>query len=305
MNLKKPKFWLNKNFLSYIIFPLSLITHTINFFKKISHKKKYNIKTICIGNICVGGTGKTSLTIKINQILKDKYKTVLIKKYYTNQTDEINLLKKVGDVISKNERFESLKIAERKYNLAILDDGLQQKNIHYDLKIVCFNSHEFLGNNFLLPAGPLRESFNEIKNYDIVFLNGEHKNTIIKKRIKSVNKNLEIFEGFYNPVNLKTFNLNKNYLMFCGIGNPHEFEKTLSKYKFKIKKKIIFGDHYKLSSKEINYIKKISKKNKLQIITTEKDYLRLNPHQRNGMKYLKINLKIKNLNKLKKILSNI
>ena len=305
MNLKKPKFWLKKNFLSYIIFPLSIITHTINFLKKVNHKKKFNIKTICIGNIFVGGTGKTSLSIKINQILKNKYKTVLIKKYYINQTDEINLLKKAGDVISKNERLESLKIAQRKYDLAILDDGLQQKNIHYDFKIVCFNSHEFIGNNFLLPAGPLRESFNEIKNYDIIFLNGENNNINIKKKIKSVNKNLKIFEGFYNPINLKNFNINKNYLMFCGIGNPQEFEKTLSKYKFKIKKKVIFGDHYKLSNKEIGSIKNISKKNKLQIITTEKDYLRLNPHQRKGIKYLKINLKIKNLNKLKKILSNI
>ena len=73
MNLKKPKFWHKKNFFSYIIFPISIITHTINFLKKFNHKKKFNIKTICIGNIYIGGTGKTSLSIKINQILKNKY----------------------------------------------------------------------------------------------------------------------------------------------------------------------------------------------------------------------------------------
>ncbi len=306
MNLQKPKFWKKKNLISFLIFPFSIITHTNNFIKKFSFKNKFKIKTICIGNINVGGTGKTSLSIKINKILKKKKRTVFIKKNYLNQIDEINLLKKNGNIISNKERIESLKIAQKKkYEIAILDDGLQQKNIQYDLKIVCFNSNEFYGNKFLLPAGPLRESFNEIKNYDILFLNGENKNKNFYKEIKLINKNIKIFEGVYNPINLKKLNRNKNYLMFCGIGNPQEFERTLLKYKFKIKKKYIFGDHYKIRDEEIKFIKKISKKNKLKIITTEKDYLRLSKLQRKEIKYLKINLKIKNLNKFNKILSKL
>ena len=308
MNLKKPKFWLKKNLISYIIFPLSIITYANNFIKKFVNKKKFKIRTICIGNIYVGGTGKTSLSIEINQILKKKFKTVFIKKDYSNQIDEINLLKKNGKVIFKKERIESLEFAQKKkIEIAILDDGLQQKNIKYDLKIVCFNASELYGNKFLLPAGPLRESLNEIKNYDIVFLNGKNKNKnkSFFKEIKSIKNNIEIFEGIYYPENLKNFIKSKNYLMFCGIGNPHEFEKTLLEYKFKIKKKYIFGDHYKMSNEEINSIKKFSKKNKLQLITTEKDYLRLSPTQRIGIKYLKINIKIKNLKKFKKIISRV
>ena len=76
----------------------------------------------------------------------------------------------------------SLKLAEKKkYEVALLDDGLQQKNINYSLKIVCFNSSEFIGNGYLLPAGPLRENVAELKNYDYVFLNGETKSSKIKK----------------------------------------------------------------------------------------------------------------------------
>ena len=72
----------------------------------------------------------------------------------------------------------SLKLAEKKkYEVALLDDGLQQKNIDYNLKIVCFNSSEFIGNGYLLPAGPLRENIAELKNYDCVFLNGEVKSS--------------------------------------------------------------------------------------------------------------------------------
>jgi tetraacyldisaccharide 4'-kinase len=95
------------------------------------------------------------------------------------------------------------------------------------------------------------------------------------------------------------------YLMFCGIGNPHEFEKTLLKYKFKIKKKIIFPDHHEISRKELNNIKETAKKDRLNIITTEKDYYRLNKNQRKDLNVLKIKLEIQNLEKIKKILFSI
>ena len=80
MRLIKPKFWETKNLISFILYPLSTITYLINIAKKLSNKKKFKIKTICIGNIFVGGTGKTSLAIEINQLLKKKFKTVFIKK---------------------------------------------------------------------------------------------------------------------------------------------------------------------------------------------------------------------------------
>ena len=307
MKLKKPDFWNKKNLLTYIFLPLTIITHVINFFKKICNKKKFKIKTVCIGNIYIGGTGKTSLSILINQILNKKYKTVFIKKNYISQKDEINLLKKNGNVINKSSRISSLEHAEKmKYDFAILDDGLQQKNIRYDLKIVCFNSSEFTGNGFVLPSGPLRESIKEIKNCDIIFLNGSAKSSKkIFEQIKNLNKNIEIFEGKYVPQNINTFNKKKNYLMFCGIGNPKEFENTLLKHKFKLQKKFFFADHHKFSNEEIFSLKKIAQKNKLAIITTEKDYLRLNLKQKKNIKFLKINLRVNKLNKLKKKLLNI
>jgi len=90
MRLIKPKFWETKNFISYILYPLSIITYLINNVKKFSIRKNFEIKTICIGNIFVGGTGKTSLAIEINQLLKKKIKIVFIKKKNKKEIDEIN-----------------------------------------------------------------------------------------------------------------------------------------------------------------------------------------------------------------------
>ena len=302
MKIRKPLFWNNKNLISLSLIPVSLITFIINFFKNFLLKKNYKIKTICVGNIYVGGTGKTSLSIEINNILKKKFKTVFIKKKYINQLDERELLKINGSVFSDNDRKMSLIKAEnsRKFNLAILDDGLQDKTIKYDISIACFNSSYGVGNGLLIPAGPLRENLSMLRNYSAIFLNGEKKN----KRLFSILKefNNHIFYSNYISTNIRKFNRKSKYLYFCGIGNPEEFEYTLKKYKFNIVKKIIFPDHHNFKDKEIDEIKKIAFENKLKIVTTEKDYKRLNTKNKKNIDYLKIKLKIKNLNKFRKFL---
>ena len=90
--------------------------------------------------------------------------------------------------------------------------------------------------------------------------------------------------------------------MFCGIGNPHEFEKTLVKNKFLIKEKIIYPDHYKISNEILNKLKLKAKKENLSLVTTEKDFFRLDKSQRKNIKFLKITLEIKDINKFKKLL---
>ena len=303
MKVKRPLFWNNINIISILLYPLSLITFLINKIKKIPNKKNFKIKSICVGNLYVGGTGKTPLSIKINNILKKKYKTVFIKKKYYNQIDEQNILKSYGNLICRNHRDNALKIAtKQKYDVAILDDGLQDKSLNYNITIACFNSSDGIGNSFLIPSGPLREDISEIKNYDAVFLNGEKSNKEFSKYLKKLNNDIKVFEAKYTPTNLRSFNLNKKFLFFCGLGNPSEFERTLKKYKFKIKEKIIFPDHYDFSDMDIFSIKKLAKRKKLNIITTEKDYLRLNKKNKKNVKFLKIDLSIKNMQNFSKFL---
>ena len=300
MKFKRPVYFDNINLVSIILLPLTLITLTFNLFKKLSLKEKFKIKTICVGNIYLGGTGKTPLVLKIDKILKNKFKTVIIKKKYLDQEDEQKILKQNNNLICLDYRKKALINAVKKnYKVAILDDGLQEKGINYDISIACFNSSDAIGNGFLLPAGPLRENLGELRNYDAVFLNGEKNNIKFLKVIKKIKKKLKIFQTKYVPINLKSFDLNKNYLFFCGLGNPKEFERTLLKYKFKIKKKIIFPDHYNFSNEDIGKIKKIAKYNKLDIITSEKDYLRLNKMNKKNIKFLKVELKIKDNHRFK------
>ncbi len=296
MNLKKPKFWDYKkaNIYAYLLFPISLIVKFIKFFS-ITKPKSFKLKTICVGNIYLGGTGKTSLSIKIKKILeKRKIKSCFVKKFYSNQTDEQILLKNNGKVFLSSNRIEALKQAElENYDVAILDDGLQDKSIHYDISLVCFNNINWIGNGLTIPAGPLREDINNLKNYNHIFLNGNLENLdILKKHILKINSKINIHIGKYLPTNLDEFNKDDEYLIFSGIGNHNTFVSMMKNYGFKIVKDLEFPDHYKYKNSDIKKILELANKFNYKIITTEKDYLRLKYTNTNQIKFIKSDLQI-------------
>ncbi len=302
MMIKKPKFWDKKlpNFFAYLLIPISKVVSLFNVLKKGENLKFSNIRIICVGNIYVGGTGKTPLTIKISQLLNKKnLKSTVVKKFYKEQKDEQLLISNKTNLISKKDRKNCIKNAINKnFKYAIFDDGLQDKSIKYDLKICCFSSNNWIGNGLVIPAGPLREKINSLKNFDIVFLNGPNiNNEHIKQEILKVNDNIEIFEGRYKSINLNQIDISQSYIAFSGIGNPESFSFTLKDNNLKILKHFSFPDHYDFKKSEIDNIKKYAIKNNSKIITTEKDYLRINKELRNEISYIAMDLEIINENK--------
>ena len=298
MKLKKPNFWDYKkpNLFSFLLLPLTIPIFLKNFFTKSNGNKFEKIKTICVGNIYVGGTGKTSFAIKLNAMLKKlNFKTAIIKKYYKDQIDEQKILKKKNKLYCESERIVAIqKAVLDKNEIAIFDDGLQQKSLSYDISFVCFNIQNWIGNGFLLPAGPLRESLSSLKNYTAVILTGNNENTRhIKSQIKNYNSKIKIFDAKYAPVNLKKLGNNKKYLVFSGIGNPNTFKKTLLINKIRITKSIVFPDHYQYTNRDIRQIKQLAKKLKTKILTTEKDYVKIVELDCTEINFLKVDLVIK------------
>tara|TARA_B110000259_G_scaffold182676_1_gene226662 strand:+ start:471 stop:1412 length:942 start_codon:yes stop_codon:yes gene_type:complete len=305
MKLKKPKFWdyQSPNFLSYILLPLTFPLIINNFLLNLKKniKENHKPKKICIGNIYVGGTAKTPLTIKIYQILNNlNIKTATIKKFYKNHYDEQKMLSEKTILYCEKTRIAALnKAIKDRVNVAIFDDGLQDKSINYDLRIVCFNNIKWIGNGFLIPAGPLREKINSISKYDLAFLNGNEKdNSNLKLLLKKYNANIEIFESNYKVLNIKQFNINEKYIIFSGIGNPDSFKQTLISNNIKITKEIIFPDHHNYTQKNIDYIRLQARQFNSKILTTEKDYTKIKSYKNDDIKYLKIELDIKNEDKL-------
>ena len=312
MKLKKPKFW-NKgksSILPYILLPLSILLQILNSANKlISKKKSYrNIKTICVGNIYVGGTGKTSLSMKLYEIFSKKnIKTCFIKKDYSNQKDEQKILENKGKLFKSKKRAQSLQEAIYKnYEIAIFDDGLQDHSINYDLTFVCFNNLNWIGNGFTIPSGPLRESFKTIKDHKNIFVTGNLTNLeSIKKEILKINPQSNILTAIYVPLNLHEFDKKEKYLVFSGIGNHESFVSMLKSNGLNIIKDLEFPDHYNYSDQIIYDITSQAKKLNCKILTTEKDFLRLKGNNSNEIKFIKSELKINNENDFLNILSDL
>jgi tetraacyldisaccharide 4'-kinase len=307
MKFNKPKFWDQKkpNIFVFLLWPLSIVYKIIINLKNKKKNKFNSIKTICLGNIYIGGTGKTSLSIKIKKILdKKNIKSCFIKKLHSDQIDEIKLLDMHGKTFVAKKRLDSLKIAiSKNFDVAIFDDGLQDSSIEYDLTFVCFNNLNWIGNGFLIPAGPLRENINNLKFHKNVFLNGNDEDLEdIKTFIKNINPKIVVHESNYWPSNIEDFNKDKKYLAFSGIGNHKTFINMLRKENLNILIDLEFPDHYNYKENDINKIFLKANNLNAQIITTEKDYLRINHSKLKDIKFIKAELKIKEEDKLIKIL---
>ena len=304
MKFKKPKFWNNKNFLSICLLPLSLITIIFNILKTyIISGFRSNIPIICVGNIFIGGTGKTPLSIYIYNLLKrKKYRPAIVRKYYNSHIDEINFTKsKVGQFFYDKKRTLSISKAEsKKNNVIIMDDGLQDVSVIKDLNIICFNSSDLIGNGFVLPAGPLREKLKNVNNCQIAVINGK-RNIAFEKKLKSISNNIEIYQSKYIIKNSKKFR-GKKILAFAGIGNPRNFFNLLKDNGFKVKQEISFPDHYNYSKDEIENLISKAKEEGLTLLTTEKDFFRIKRSDFKKINYVSVDLKILNNKSFEKIL---
>ncbi len=307
MLLKKPKFWdqTSNSLLSLTLLPISWLVLFFNKLKKLKKKIKFSTKVICVGNIYIGGTGKTPLAIEICKILlKINKKPAFIKKNYKYVSDEIKLLGKTARVFTDKNRSISIKNSIKEgYNTVILDDGFQDTKIFKDFSFVCFNSTQLIGNGNIIPSGPLRDSLSSIKEADCVFFNGE-KNQQFENILLKYNSKLDFIYYKYKPI-LDERITKKNIIAFAGIGNPKNFFSLLKNENLNIKEFVEYPDHYNFNKKELLFLKNKAKNDDCILLTTVKDFMRLDDNDKENIFQLKVFVEFNNESKLKKMLEKI
>ena len=297
MKLKKPKFWDSSRFSFWAIlfFPISILFLLFSFINKYKISKKFPIPIICVGNIYVGGTGKTPLASEIFKITKSLGKNpAFVKKYYDYLKDEITMLKKVGTTFVSKSRKEAIEsLIKNKNDIAILDDGFQDYTIKKNFSVVCFNQKQWIGNGLVIPSGPLRERITAVNRSDCIVINGE-RNIKIEDQIYKKNKNAKIFYSKYKPVDINRFK-DKQIYAFSGIGNPSNFFDLLKENNLNLIGTNSFPDHYHFTKSDLEIlIKKINSEKNQILLTTEKDYFRIHDNFKTHFQYLKIELEIEN-----------
>lgn len=289
-------------FLRIILFPLVPIygaviaVRNLFFDKNILKSKKVDAKVISIGNITVGGSGKTPMVIYLTKFLKNNHKSVGVlsrgygrkSKGYLLVSDGKNILTgvdqsgdeiyqtalecKVPAAVSEKRYSGALRfLAEAKIDTLILDDAYQHRWIERDINILIFEQR-FLNNTSilnqsLLPAGNLREPFAAIERADIIILNRKFSaKTEIPEAVKKHFDNKKIFTSYYKAVGFSEIGRDIDYklsdfkgqksLIVSGIANPFSFINVLNQVNVDTKNKLIFKDHKNYSQKEIQNIRK-------------------------------------------------
>ncbi|MCM8795405.1 MAG: tetraacyldisaccharide 4'-kinase [Candidatus Omnitrophica bacterium] len=272
----------------------------------------FDCKIIGIGNITLGGTGKTALVEYVARYLKSQgHKFAIISRGYKKQTkgytpnvigyeemgDEPYMLqKRLTDVpvIVDTNRIRAISRATRDYplDIVILDDAFQQWRIKKDLEIVTIDAVRPFGNGQLIPRGILREPLSSLRRADIIVITKANlisdtdlKN--IKDILSRINPKAEIFESIHHPVGFYRLGepecllpqetiVGKPVTLFSGIGSPDSFEQLIRNMGIKIGLVFRFPDHQAYTNRQIERIINESfKKNIENIITTEKDAARL------------------------------
>ncbi len=323
-----------RSFLSYLLLPFSLIYSSLMFIRRILYQNrgyKSKIKIISVGNIVLGGVGKTPVVIFLAKYLTKKgYKVAVSHRGYKGKFEKkvtlISDFEKVfsfanlaGDesyllakklknipVISGKNRKLAIKILEKKYpnlDYIILDDSFQHFNVYHNLDIVVFNSDSPFGNGFVIPSGLLREPVFSLKYADIFFWKGD--DNLPKKLLrfsKPIISSYYIVDKCYFE-NKKKCNYdylkNKKIALISGIGNPLSFEKLIGKEfnnYISIIHHFVFPDHYNYPKNTIKKIKDFIKKENISyLLTTEKDFDKLKGYDL-PLIIISIKLEVKNLN---------
>ena len=284
--------------------------------------KSYAIPIICVGNLSTGGTGKSPMIEYLISFLKEDYKVAVLSRGYKRKTDgfrDVLINSKAEDVgdeplqikrkfpevmvavcADRQEGIEKIRI---KANVILLDDAFQHRKVSASTNILLTTFDDLYVHDMVLPAGNLRESKRGAKRADLVMVTKcpeKHSHAKLQEiqyilNLKPTQKIYfskisydEFICGISETLPLN-YLLNKNFTLVTGIANPKPLVEFLKQNQFNFEHKK-FPDHHHFSNSEIKNFKE-----KEIILTTEKDFVRLEPRlNKSAIYYLPIKTAILN-----------
>jgi tetraacyldisaccharide 4'-kinase len=311
--LKTPQFWNKNSGLCFALKPVSwLYTRASNWRESKIQPEKVSVPVICVGNLVMGGAGKTPTVMALVDILKRQgHKPHILSRGYGSYVkdvvcvnnehhsylhvgDEPLLLSRVAPTWVGSDRVASAKAAiAAGATILVMDDGLQNPSLFKDFSIVVVDSIQGFGNRNVFPAGPLREPIQQ--GFDraqaVVFIGG----TIpLESTLKK-----DIFHAF---LACKPETLTQRVVAFAGLGYPEKFRHTLSRYHFDVCEFIAFADHHPYTITDAQRLFRAAELHQATLITTEKDYMRFPTEYKNMVKTLPIRLEFKEYDDMGRLL---
>lgn len=278
------------------VYAFVITIRNLFFDKSVFKSKRVNAKVVSVGNLTIGGSGKTPFVIYLTNLLKNSgYQPSVLSRGYGRNTKGYLLVSKNGDPLTNvqscgDEIYQTLieckvpaavcenrvkgascLLKEVQSDIIVLDDGFQHRWIYRNLDIVLFDQKflldESIFNQSLLPLGIMREGFNSIKRADVIIINRKfckEKNLNLLEKFRDYNK--PVFTAYYKAISFvdmtrKTEHTLEEFegqesLVISGIANPTSFLSVLTDVGVSTKNKIIFRDHKNYTLKEVQQIRK-------------------------------------------------
>ena len=257
---------------------------------------KADIPVICIGNLTVGGTGKTPVVQSLRATLTEKgYRAASLSRGYKGELngplevdtslhtardvgDEPLMLAASGEAWIGADREAAARLMQSAgVDVILMDDGHQNPTLHKDLSIVVIDGGNPCGNGFVFPKGPLREPIaTGLARADGVIIMGKLAHPLPELADLSI----PVIETAVTPRGPAP---DGPLVAFAGIGRPQKFFDTLTQAGAVLADAVPFPDHHTFSEADIKYLRTLVSERNARLITTEKDFVRLTEAQRDGV----------------------
>ena len=289
--MKTPKWFLKKSPIAVLLLPFSGVYYLVSrlvFKLRARRPLQSKRKIICVGNIMSGGVGKTPI---VREIAKFLDATVVMRGYKkTSKTgnigDEAIMLGRDGLNVHTGDRKSNIILLNKQKSKKpiVMDDGFQNPGIHKDISVVVIDESVGFGNGFLLPAGPLREPQSALVRADAIIIIKSYKKN--KKADVKVPVNIPVF--YAENKTISPYADDVPLVAFSGIGYPKKFFDRLNN----VVARRAFADHYQYTDEDIKKLMRLAKKRNANLVTTEKDWVRLPESVRSQIKYAKLDTQI-------------
>jgi len=296
-------------FLAFLELPYGLVMRIRNLTYDLGLRKinKLDVPVVSVGNLTVGGTGKTPFVAWLAQkyLNEGKFPAIISRGYHADETgwnDEAKelklLLPEVPQAFSKKRFAAAQKLMKqftgengtRKIDVVILDDGFQHRKLFRENNILLIDATNPFGYNKLTPRGLLREPISGIKRADTVVLSRANTVDVAEKiRLREIVKyfapDVAWAEVIYAPTSLlflsgKRLNIDaiagKTVLAFCGLGNPDAFFRIVAECGAVVKKTVVFPDHHHYTNADRAMVFDFAKKNNAEVMVCSlKDFVKI------------------------------
>ncbi len=270
---------------------------------------KTAVPVLCVGNVVAGGAGKTPVALELGRRLRSAGMDFhyLSRGYGGSETgphrvdpsadcsakvgDEPLLLSEVAPTwVSKDRRFGAKAIIDAGGRAIVMDDGLQNPSLQKDLSVLVIDGRYGLGNGRLMPAGPLRESLTSaLEKTNVVVLMGEDQ-AGIATQVHQIASHIPILRATLIADRSALDLANRPVHAFAGIGQPEKFFDTLRGLMIDLRSTMAFPDHHAFSDGELAALVKAAEADQALLLTTEKDYVRLDTSWRSKIEVLPVSL---------------